>query len=233
MLKITKTYGEEKPTYFVVAEGGNAPTKRHFSRIAASKEAQRLTRENPGRVFHVAKLKESYTAEAAISGQREGMVGGSSEAMPIGEIIKRRGINIIAGVLAEAIREGSRVQNGEDEDEEQIAEFDVDSPDLTPEERADNERTLAKARERMAAMTIGGDVIVIAAVSVLPGLLPHNLVRATYLGMSSDPDYAMVRFNVKDDDGSVSTKDDRVNISRLFEENDAEMRDMLGLSADA
>jgi len=233
MLKITKTYGEEKPTYFVVAEGGNAPTKRHFSRIAASKEAQRLTRENPGRVFHVVKLKESYTAEAAISGQREGMVGGSSEAMPIGEIIKRLGINIIAGVLAEAIREGSRVQNGEDEDEEQIAEFDVDSPDLTPEERADNERTLAKARERMAAMTIGGDVIVIAAVSVLPGLLPHNLVRATYLGMSSDPDYAMVRFNVKDDDGSVSTKDDRVNISRLFEENDAEMRDMLGLSADA
>lgn len=233
MLKVTKTYGEEKPTYFVIAEGGEAPTKRHFSRIAASKEAQRLTRQNPGRVFHVVKLKESFTTEDVATGQREGMIGGSSEAMPIGEIVKRLGMNIIAGALAQAIREGTRDQGGEDEDKEQIAEFDMDSPDLTPEERAENERTLAEARERMAGLTIGGDVIVIAALSPLPGLLPHNLVRATYLGMSSDPNFAMVRFNVKDDDGSVSTKDDRVNISRLFEENDAEMRDMLGLSADA
>lgn len=55
-----RIYGEPRPTYFVFRNGANAPSHRHQSRVKASIEANRLSRKNPGVIFHVVKLKESY-----------------------------------------------------------------------------------------------------------------------------------------------------------------------------
>jgi hypothetical protein len=234
MLKVTKTYGEEQPAYFVIAQGGEAPKKKHFSRIAASKEAQRLARENPGRDFHVVKLKESFTTEDVSADDDEGMVGGSNKdsVKSAGDVFKTMAINALVGVLANAIRKGGEGVRVEDEEQEVTSfECDMDSPDLTDEERAENEATLAEARERAEDYTVGEDVIVIVSISPLPGLIPHNLVRAKFLGISAEDNrYADVLFNTRDDAGNESTKEDRVNISRLFHEDDAEMRENLGLS---
>lgn len=54
---ITSLYGEAKPTYYVIAVGGAAPEKKHSSRFAAEKEAERLAVQHPGTPFDVVKLK--------------------------------------------------------------------------------------------------------------------------------------------------------------------------------
>ena len=51
MQNITVTYGEEKPVYYVIAEGGAAPKKGHASRIKARNEATRLAKKYPGTKF--------------------------------------------------------------------------------------------------------------------------------------------------------------------------------------
>ena len=55
-----RTYGKERSIYYVLCEQGAAPTKRHYSRFGAMKEAQRLAEKNPGLSFHVVKLKDSF-----------------------------------------------------------------------------------------------------------------------------------------------------------------------------
>lgn len=52
--------GQEKPIYYVIVDGAYAPTREHRSRIAASKEAKRLSRLNPDKHVHVVKLKERF-----------------------------------------------------------------------------------------------------------------------------------------------------------------------------
>lgn len=64
MTQLRHTYGEEKPTYYVIAEGGMAPTRSHPSRMKAHNEASRLARANPGTNFHVVKLKATLRADA-------------------------------------------------------------------------------------------------------------------------------------------------------------------------
>lgn len=59
-------YGETAPQYVVIAEGGDAPTKKHPSRFLANGEAERLARANPGVAFHVAKIKRSIRVGAAM-----------------------------------------------------------------------------------------------------------------------------------------------------------------------
>lgn len=55
-----RIYGEPKPSYFVFRAGANAPSHRHHSRFKAAQEAERLSRKNPGVLFHVVKLKDSF-----------------------------------------------------------------------------------------------------------------------------------------------------------------------------
>ena len=64
MQNLKTHYGERKPTYIVIAEGGAAPKRGHPSRIKARNEAGRLARANPGVKFHVVKLKETMVYEA-------------------------------------------------------------------------------------------------------------------------------------------------------------------------
>lgn len=68
MQKPTILYGEEKPTYYVIAAGGQAPTKEHHSRITARNEATRLSKENPGVKFSVVKLKDAVIFDPAGAG---------------------------------------------------------------------------------------------------------------------------------------------------------------------
>jgi hypothetical protein len=58
---IETVYGEARPTYFVMREGGRAPRHRHGSRYKAEQEAERLTLKHPGATFHVVKLKKTLT----------------------------------------------------------------------------------------------------------------------------------------------------------------------------
>lgn len=60
-MTIETTYGEQRPIYFVIREGGRAPRHRHDSRFKAEKEAERLAIKTPGAVFHVVKLKKTVT----------------------------------------------------------------------------------------------------------------------------------------------------------------------------
>lgn len=66
MQNIKITYGEEKPVYYVIAEGGAAPTKGHASRIKARNEATRLAKKHPGTKFSVVKLKEQMIYEPVV-----------------------------------------------------------------------------------------------------------------------------------------------------------------------
>ncbi|UIS25279.1 hypothetical protein [Erythrobacter phage vB_EliS-L02] len=238
MRQVTKTYGEERPSYFVMAEGGKAPSKRHASRVNASKEAQRLAHKHPGKTFHVVKLKESFHAteepngrnEQVVGGEREGMIGGEETGIQIGDVLKRMAIGAIAGVLADAIRDGARSEAGEAMAEADIepSECDMDDPNLTDEERAENAATLAAARDRAKRYANGTEVIIIGRISPLPGLIPHQLVRGTYRGeYTPDDRFAMVEFKMDSDD--AKTEERRVNLSRIFLEDDEEIRALVDL----
>lgn len=65
MQKPTILYGEEKPSYYVMAAGGQAPTREHHSRISARNEANRLAKANPGTKFSVVKLKDAVIFDPA------------------------------------------------------------------------------------------------------------------------------------------------------------------------
>lgn len=230
MLQVTKTYGEERPGYFVMGEGGEAPSKRHASRVKASKEAQRLAHKHPGQTFHVVKLKESYLAGEEPGGRNEQDIDGEDTRVQIGDVLKRMAINGIAAILADAIRGSAHKEADAKPSEADHTECDMDDPNLTDEERAENAATLEAAYTRAKRYVNGTEVIVVGRVSPLPGLIPHQLVRGIYRGEHTpDNRYAIVEFKIDSDSDDAKTEKRQVNLSRIFLEDDEEIRSLVDL----
>lgn len=60
---VKRLYGEPDAHYYVMREGGRAPTFAHDARFKAHKEATRLARKHPGSKFHIVKLKATVLFE--------------------------------------------------------------------------------------------------------------------------------------------------------------------------
>lgn len=61
-----RTFGEEKPRYYVMRIGGGPPRKPYGSRFMAESDAVKLANENPGAEFAVLKCKAVYRSNAII-----------------------------------------------------------------------------------------------------------------------------------------------------------------------
>ena len=83
--RVETTYGEAKPVYFVMVEGGQSPKRRHTSRYSATKEAERLAALNPGIPFNVVKLKQTMAVNGPSAPAPERVLDAADEAPPLGK----------------------------------------------------------------------------------------------------------------------------------------------------
>jgi hypothetical protein len=74
---VDRTFGTERPRYYVMRIGGGPPRKCYGSRFRAEEDAVKLAGENPGVEFAVVKVKSIFKSNAIVA-------TGDSEQVPDG-----------------------------------------------------------------------------------------------------------------------------------------------------
>jgi hypothetical protein len=68
---IDRTFGDEKPRYYVMRIGGGPPRKPYRNRYSAESDAIKLAGENPGAEFAVLKVKAIYRGKTFVAGSSD------------------------------------------------------------------------------------------------------------------------------------------------------------------